>query len=393
MSRMDWHRCKFLESCDNLKPLVKRRFGREPNTSTAREIIACLQQGRLFYEAAEHSPLEIAPLQLFYGMVGFSKALIVASSLRPLSTLKPSHGINDVSAAMSRIADQRVKIGEGGTFQEFNDVAAKLTRVCYMNFRTNGRHTVFLPSAESSQLSGISLSLREILTRIPGLEPLYKMTFGADAQTASMTIQTPRLSSGSFQIQIQDDAIFSDLESLKEIVGRWRERFPFLRRWRLESAGYAWGHTFVDFGNLPTDDLDEFSEEYATCENGTFQHIAKSANGVRRFRLKEGLDAVGSYLSGGSYLISPVQGSNFSEFSLQYLALFLLSSLVRYRPQIWAHSISRSVIGDKPADDSMLSLIEKFLDLNRSTIPELVVGVLNPSEDFYGSYNEPEADE
>jgi hypothetical protein len=84
---MDWHRCKFLESCENLKPLIKRRFGREPNTSIAREIIACLQQGRLFYEAAERSPLEIAPLQLFYGMVGFSKALIIASGLRPLATL------------------------------------------------------------------------------------------------------------------------------------------------------------------------------------------------------------------------------------------------------------------------------------------------------------------
>jgi hypothetical protein len=97
--------------------------------------------------------------------------------------------------------------------------------------------------------------------------------------------------------------------------------------------------------------------------------------------------------SGGSHLISPVQGTNFSEFSLQYLALFLLSSLVRYRPQIGTHSISRSVIEDKPAVDRTLSLIENFLDLNRSAIPELVVGVLNPGEDFYSSYNEPKADQ
>jgi hypothetical protein len=265
MNDMDWHRCKFLESSENLKPLIKRRFGREPNSSTAREIIACLQQGRLFYEAAEHAPLEIAPLQLFYGMVGFSKALIIASTLRPLSTLKPSHGISDVSAVMSRIADLRLKILGDGTFQEFNDVAAKLTRVCYTNFRTQGQHTVLVPSAESSQLNGISVSLQEILSRIPDLDVLYKMTFGEEAQTASMMIQAPSTGPKGFQIQVQDDAIFSNLESLREIVGRWRKRFPSLRKWRVKSAQYTWGNTTVWFENLPADGMDEFSEEYATC--------------------------------------------------------------------------------------------------------------------------------
>jgi hypothetical protein len=46
MGTTDWHKCKFLESVDNLKPLVKVRFGREPSTTLAREIIACLLQGR-----------------------------------------------------------------------------------------------------------------------------------------------------------------------------------------------------------------------------------------------------------------------------------------------------------------------------------------------------------
>ena len=82
MGTTDWHKCKFLESVDNLKPLVKARFGREPSTTLAREIIACLLQGRLFYEAAVSSPLEIRPLQQFYGMIGFSKALIVSSQLK-----------------------------------------------------------------------------------------------------------------------------------------------------------------------------------------------------------------------------------------------------------------------------------------------------------------------
>jgi len=381
---MDWHRCKFLESCDNLKPLIKRRFGREPNTSLAREIAACLQQGRLFYEAAEKSPLEIAPLQLFYGMVGFSKGLILASGLQSLGTLKPSHGISDISNTYSRIADLRLKIGSAGTFQEFNEVAARLNRACYMDFRFNEGRTVPLEAAESRLLDGIDLSLQDILIRIPGLDVLYKMTFGTDALTTSMMIDTPRTISDGFQMQVQAHEVFGDRQSLKQIVDGLRERFPVLRRWRLASAQHSWGNTTIWFENLPIGDLDEFSNEYAICSDGTFQH--HPTDHAQRFGLREGLDPTSGYAQGGMYITSPIRGAYISEFSLHYLALFLLSSLVRYRPQIWAHAISRSTFGDKPVDDKMLSLIEKFLDLNRNSIPELVVQVLNPGEDFYSSY-------
>lgn len=383
---MDWHRCKFLESCENLKPLIKRRFGREPNSSTARDIIACLQQGRLFYEAAERSPLEIAPLQLFYGMVGFAKALIMASGSRSLATLKPSHGITDMSAATSRIADLRLKIGGSGTFQEFNDVAAKLSRVCYMDFVVHQGRSVYLSTTESDRLDGVSLSLQEILGRIPGLEKIYRMTFGEDALAAIMGLQPLHQSSDCFHIQMQEHAIFNDRESLKQIVERLRKRFPVLKRWRLTQAQYSWGDTTVCFENLPVENLDEFSEGYAICADGIFQHAPTDT--AQRFGIKEGLDSAAGYVSGGTYLISPIQDVQLSEFSLQYLALFLLSSLVRYRPQIWAHAIARSAFADKPADDKMLSLIEKFLETNRDSIPELVVHVLNPSEDFYSRYDE-----
>jgi hypothetical protein len=55
---------KFLESTDNVRPLIKKLTGREPSAAIARDITACLQQGRLFYEAAADAPLEIRPLQL-----------------------------------------------------------------------------------------------------------------------------------------------------------------------------------------------------------------------------------------------------------------------------------------------------------------------------------------
>jgi hypothetical protein len=127
------------------------RFGREPNSTQAREIIACLQQGRLFYEAAESSPLEIKPLQQYYGMIGFAKALITAKSLQSLATMKKSHGVRDISKENSQIANLTIHLDRDGTFQEFNDVVAPLTRLVYVD-NTNKSCVIKTPSTGSTDL-------------------------------------------------------------------------------------------------------------------------------------------------------------------------------------------------------------------------------------------------
>jgi hypothetical protein len=382
MADADWHRCKFLESGENLKPLVKKRFGREPSSSLAREIVACLQQGRLFYEAAASSPLEIRPMLQFYGMVGFSKALVVASRNCSLSTLRPAHGLKDISAGNSRIADLRLRIETAGTFQEFNDVVAALARISYFD-NTTRRRAIYLPSASSTELTDIELSLKEILSRVPGLESLFRMTFGEDPQAEVISLETAYQNEVDFRISIYDPQLLADRESLKEIVGRWRSRFPFLKIWRLTSAQQAWGYSTVYFRNMHNSNIDEFSEEYLTFESGSFQERPVSGDQNELFPLEEGLHSVaGAFTGSFPYAISPVTNLYLSEFSIQYLGLFLLSSLVRYRPQTWTHAISRSVTAEEPADDRALSLIGRFLDINTNVIPEMVVKILNPYEDY-----------
>lgn len=225
MAGTDWHKCKFLESGDNLKPLVKKRFGRQPSSSLTRQIVACLQQGRLFYEAAAAAPLEIRPLQQFYGMVGFAKALVVARNLRSLATLRPVHGLSDISDGNSRITNLRLKIEGGGTFHEFNDVVAEQNRLCYIDEATRWR-MILLPSAKSAQLSGLDLSLRDILSRVPGLESLYQMTLAEDSQTDPIQLETSLQGDDTFRIIVSDSQLFTDRESLRAIVRRWRSRYP-----------------------------------------------------------------------------------------------------------------------------------------------------------------------
>ena len=86
-------------------------------------------------------------------------------------------------------------------------------------------------------------------------------------------------------------------------------------------------------------------------------------------------------MGGRIYAMAPVNDIYLSEFTVHYLGLFLLSALVRYRPQAWAHAISRSSFPSEPADDQSLSLIERFLDIDQNEIPEMTVKILNPYED------------
>src|SRR5467141_1959121 len=77
----------------------------------------------------------------------------------------------------------------------------------------------------------------------------------------------------------------------------------------------------------------------------TFQTQALAGDANEPFSLKDGFCPVaGGYSGPDICAIAPVGDLYFSEFSMQYLALFLLSSLMRYRPQTWTHAISRSVV-------------------------------------------------
>ena len=66
-------------------------------------------------------------------------------------------------------------------------------------------------------------------------------------------------------------------------------------------------------------------------------------------------------LSGGyvgsapTYAMQPINNVKLNEYALQFLGTFLLSSLVRYRPQIWQNAISRSVTVQGAADDREIS--------------------------------------
>ena len=376
----DWTRITFLESAENLKPRIKALTGKIPSTSIARDIGVCLQQGRLFFESAERSELAIQPLLFFYGTLAFAKALVVGRTLQSTATLPQSHGVSDVSRPTARLSELEVRVGSCGTFQRFNDVVAQLNRFKYFD-RESMTRSFTLPAASSVEMEGVRFTVKEILSRIPGLGALYQRTYHEPANTEPVTVN-PALNDNTYwQLRIDDHALFSDRASLKVLVQSWRARFPVLNRFRVVEAGCAWDNAIVLFANVPVPP-NELDEEVLLQDQTRFVTIDRPEQdaSVKRLPIESLIDPDGGSFDGARSLLSPHRGVYASKYSLHYLAMFMLSSLVRYRPQAWVHAITRTANSQRPADDQALTLLAAFMRLHSMEVPALVAGTFDPDD-------------
>jgi hypothetical protein len=361
-----YEKIKFLESTTNLKAIIKRTTGRSPSTEIARDITACLQQGRLFFEIAESAPLQIQPLQIYYGIVGFAKAVILARTVQSIATIEQTHGLSDISEQNTKIENLSLKFQKRGTFQQFNDVVAPLGRINH--FGDGGMYlSDSKPFDASFELAEKKASLKDILSRVPGLQKLYAKTFAEDAACTSVSFYKP--TEDCVQLRIDDTHLFRNKDELKSIVEKWRRKFPFLNGWCFCEGALAWDHTVLLFYNTQKQDQGEF--EILTPDGSGFSTSPREWTYILPF------SSILSPLAGGitrthPTAIEPLNGFHLSEFALQFCGAFLLSSLVRYRPQVWQHALSHSILEQNPADDRTLSLIEAFSRLVLNEFPALV---------------------
>jgi hypothetical protein len=268
-----------------------------------------------------------------------------------------------------------VKIDSGGTFQEFNDIIAPHSYFEYIDDkRRHTRQKLRLPpSTDASRVEGMVLSLRDVLARIPRLEALYKRTFGGVALAEVIMLGPQRNSADLWELRIDDKTMFGDRSSMIEIINNWRDRFPMLKKWRVYEATCAWGYSIVGFVNVPVpaNDLDAIN---LPASGEDFRIVRGAGPPVPLTEL------LSPFAGQSRYLLAPLAGTDIyiSEYSLHYLGMFLLSSLVRYRPQTWAHAISRTSTSTNPSDDHALALVQEFLQLHASAIPSLVCDMLLP---------------
>jgi hypothetical protein len=382
MSRTLGYDSKFLESTDNLKRIVKKSLGRKPNSEVARGATVCLQNGRLYFEVAEKSPMEIKPLLIFYGIVNYSKGLAIARNLKGIETLPQTHGLRDISEQTSKIEQLKVKSEGKGTFQRFNDSVCKLDCVDYKNKRLNRYDYITITTADSSSLENREFTLKDILARMHRLASLYSETFCEDAKTIRCDISYSDRPHGLAELRITTGEIINDTESRTRIIDNLKARYPFLEKWCLIEAHGDLDHSVFKFMNFDESSCAVISDEGGERASGWYDVGSSITMGLRSKQSKcvnfwDIIQPTGGGPENGAYLIEPFDNICISELSLYYLGMFLLSSLVRYRPQIWMHSLSRLATSDLPSDDAALALIEKFLEDTLNVFPSAIVKAMS----------------
>jgi hypothetical protein len=373
LAKSNIYNLQFLESAENIKQVLTDALEREPSAEISRGVAVCIQQGRMFFDSASNAATEIRPLLLYYGMMAFAKAIVSGRGLRNLSTLSQTHGLTDISSQTARLAELKVRIEGRGTFQDFNDVISEREGLDYYENAMSQRHP--LPTAVSAQLINTEITLKEILSRIPGLENLYLATFREKAEQLSFSLFNHGSPTEPVQLRIDIPDIFDDYNSLRQIIEGVREKYPTLQRWSLLSADKAYDNSIIFFENITPMENELAAENFVEQEEGRAIRL-KTENHDPYIDFRELLDPIYGGLTQRPSLSSPINGAYLSDISLQYTGMFLLSSLVRYRPQVWVHAVSRFASHERPADDQALALIEGFMGTVQSTYPNLVAQLL-----------------
>jgi len=363
-----------LEGQSALKERIHALSGREPNAEQVAFASSCLLHGRLFWESAEAAPLETKPLLLYYGAAAFSKLLVIAATAGKVSDIGASHGASCRAGPGDTVGSFTVFANGDGLFQRFNDVAAKLCRLKYLD---NFGYKLFgTPAASSAELGEFKISLQEILSRIPehDVAEMYKRCAGEPSSTLRLLVQAPVRMETNFRIRVDVPEGFEDEASLLAHLERLRTQAPFLGRWRLLSSQHAWDHSITYFVNRDgAGSAEEFAGHF-DAEQRSF--VAALPAGLPQFDAFASLPSLAGGYSGSSSYLAPIEGRSVCEHSLQLLGLLALSSLVRYRPHVWTGCVHRRPISGRPVDDSLLPVIETFLRTATEAFPKLVADVL-----------------
>lgn len=379
----DWHKIKYYESTENLKHHFKSLIGRTISTTLAQDISIWLNQGRLFYQSAAGAPLEIRPLLIFYGMMAFAKAITIARSLKSSNTLTPSHGLKSNKGAQ-KMEDLSAKIEATGTFQGFNDNINSIQKIsCYKNSLLE---FIYAPTARSSELFNMKFSLKDILSRIPGLEDLYEETFHSEAKVLKSSYYNFRedLSQICYSMPVFIKNRKISKLSFIDFIRNLRASYPFLNNWCFDNLTFQVSEHVILFYSACTSAGSDIAEE----------NLIEYERGIRSkidFRKESHFHPLEDIIAPGAgvlqnqtpYFIAPFNNLYIAEASYYYLGMFVLSSAVRYQPHIWVHALTGSSHNNMPPDNAILALIERFLDLSLIEFPKIILASLKepfPSE-------------
>jgi hypothetical protein len=127
MIKIHQEKLRRFESTELVKAYLVKNFNLKsaPSAQKVEQVCANFTQGRTFFESALIADIAVKPLLMYYGVLAYSKGLILLSDGRiKEETLKQSHGLslsnwNEVSATMD-LENLKVKVLDGTFLQLLN---------------------------------------------------------------------------------------------------------------------------------------------------------------------------------------------------------------------------------------------------------------------------------
>jgi hypothetical protein len=349
--------CMFFESTDNLESLLRKHF--QPSSTQLLHISACLRQGREFLHEARVGEGMTRPISLFYGMASFAKAVALSYGRpRSLEMLSPTHGLEAPNRFDKELSDLEVEIKRRGRhhevlFHNFVECLRENSRVPAEARRRapapapdvlpTSAFWIWVPSASADELQDSRFSLSDLLSVIPGLEDLFEHTFNRPSALIEARLRFGLVPpTGETPVA---SLIIANPQGLP--VESFYQRVSKLKEWRFYTAEEGW----LIFENLPPD---------------LNPRPALAADQM------ENLTPLAEVLP--PFLVAKALSNHWlHEAASLYLAAFLLSSVARYRPDIW---IGLATFDPKAPQVKMKALIEAFYDIALERFPLHCLGAI-----------------
>lgn len=348
-----WEKLYLYESQDLIARLYQEKHARELSSKKAKEIISHFVQGREYFKSAKQSAEVVRPLLLYYGVLSLSRGLILFLDAKSSeSSLKSGHGIgvNQWNETLAKGLDQlpnvMVKFSKG-TFMELLTVTRNIER-----WRVN---TAPFPSSYFGETSlepnlkqGISITLDDILSRIPELSESYTDVFNKFPNCFETNIF------------ILDEKTYTDISLIETTKGMPDE--AIIRK----------------IFNIPREVTFTYRNQSHFLPN--LRHMEFRINHENKLDLENKLPHIKN--SGNNsywnYIIAPIKdGIRFSSLTSFYILSYFTGMLVRYYPSQWQSLINRS------KGDIAFPILIKGINLLEEKFPSLILDELSFGDSYY----------
>jgi len=326
------------KNCEKLlcgKIKSKRKINSKKTSSIkkkqAKEIAFCIKQGIEFFKNAENADISISPLLLYYGMLSFSKALIIANSQNELylDNIK-YHGLT------TRPRNEK---------QEKQK--SKKTNWNLLNEYANINNGVFLELAKLFDITfdkQDSIKFKDTISSVPELKSLID------------------------KLEIFDSNSINCYSELKE-----------------ENCKTSFGIYTIDSNKLENK-IPKLCKKFVKSSmhgSTTFtQYISNNNFSSSNFKYFYNYNAV----VGGRYFVFPITVYNdkkkknvlLPQILIDYINFFILSEQVRYHQDNWNVILSGK-------NDAIVSIIKIYVECVKRRFPNFIINYLFSESFSYGS--------